>query len=55
MRIDTKYEVINNRFKEELGMWRSIGNYNYPLSLMNSQSTPHLESNAGAGKIVVVI
>jgi para-nitrobenzyl esterase len=25
MRIDTKCEVINNRFKEELGMWRSIG------------------------------
>jgi para-nitrobenzyl esterase len=25
MRIDTKCEVINNRFKEELDMWRSIG------------------------------
>ncbi len=24
MRIDTKCEIINNRFKEELGMWRSI-------------------------------
>ena len=25
MRIDTKCEVINNRFSEELAMWRSIG------------------------------
>jgi para-nitrobenzyl esterase len=25
MRIDTKCEVINNRFREELEMWRSIG------------------------------
>jgi para-nitrobenzyl esterase len=25
MRIDTKCEVINNRFSEELEMWRSIG------------------------------
>lgn len=25
MRIDTKCEVINDRFKEELAMWRSIG------------------------------
>lgn len=25
MRIDTRCEVINNRFNEELGMWRSIG------------------------------
>ena len=25
MRIDTKCEVINNRFKEEVEMWRSIG------------------------------
>ena len=25
MRIDTKCEVINNRFNEELNMWRSIG------------------------------
>ena len=25
MRIDTKCEVINNRFNEELAMWRSIG------------------------------
>lgn len=25
MRIDTKCEVINNRFEEELAMWRSIG------------------------------
>ena len=25
MRIDTRCEVINNRFSEELAMWRSIG------------------------------
>ena len=25
MRIDTKCEVINDRYKEELAMWRSIG------------------------------
>jgi para-nitrobenzyl esterase len=25
MRIDTKCEIINDRFKEELVMWRSIG------------------------------
>ena len=25
MRIDTKCEIINDRFKEELAMWRSIG------------------------------
>jgi para-nitrobenzyl esterase len=25
MRIDTKCEIINDRFKDELAMWRSIG------------------------------
>ena len=25
MRIDTKCEVVHNRFKEEIEMWRSIG------------------------------
>ena len=31
MRIDTKCEVINNRFSEELAMWRSIGKYKLDL------------------------
>ena len=30
MRIDTKCEVIYNRFSEELAMWRSIGNLSSP-------------------------
>jgi para-nitrobenzyl esterase len=29
MRIDTKCEVINDRYKEELAMWRSIGRIGY--------------------------
>lgn len=33
MRIDTTCEVINNRYKEELAMWRSIGRIGYhPLN-----------------------
>ena len=29
MRIDTNCEVINDRYKEELAMWRSIGRITY--------------------------